>query len=127
MNKNFLFVLGVLASSIISSSIFADTIQLEFKYKKKPPLSGIIYSVEPENTNVISGEVDQKNKEFVERVVVVSPKSELVFKNSDTVDHNIFANDISDANVRFDVGLMPVGSQVNLPVDWTSDTFVRIG
>ena len=110
----------------MGQSSFADTLQFDFKFTKKPPASGILYVPEA-GSPPISGEVDQKDKVFLERIVPISPGTELVLKNSDSVDHNIFANDLSDANIRFDVGLMPVGAEMKVPVDWPLNSFIRVG
>lgn len=122
--KASLFLLG---GFFFSTASIAGTVDVELNFDKKPAKFGITYLYD-ESAPMLSGTVDQKDKKFIDGVVTVSPDSILTFKNSDSVDHNIFANELSDSlSLQFDVGLMPVDSEQELAVDWSNGTLVRIG
>ena len=59
-------------------------------------------------------------------MVVVPVGQSVKFKNSDAVDHNVFANDRKQ-NAKFDVGLMNPGGEKDITVDWQENTIVRVG
>ncbi len=122
--KDFLYL--VLALSL-SAGTMADTISGKITFVKRPPLGGVLY-VKSANGSVnnIDASIDQIDKKFTAKVVVGTPNSTAIFNNSDANDHNIFVNDL-DSNVSFDVGLIPSGSKATLPIDWKSETLVRMG
>lgn len=103
----------------------ADTISAEFQFTGKPPESAVVY-VEGAVSKGVAGVVDQKNKEFTTPVVVGTPNSSLSFKNSDDVDHNIYAND-AESGVNFDAGLISPNGASSMKMDWKDGTLVRIG
>ena len=70
--------------------------------------------------------IDQVDKVFTTKLVVGTKGSNIDFKNSDTIDHNIYANDLN-AKVDFDIGLVEPGGSSILPMDWDSGKIVRIG
>ena len=108
-----------------SSIATADTITGSLKFNKRPPFTGVLYSLGT-GAGEHDGVVNQKNKQFTKKVVVVKPESAIRFENSDDFDHNVFANDLKN-NVRFDVGRMVTGDSLEVPVIWKSDTIVRLG
>ncbi len=112
-------------SILFSPLLFAGKVNVELKFDKRPPTAGIFYAMGSKPT-AKNGVLDQKNKEFTSSIVVTDNEGSLTFKNTDDVDHNIFANDRS-SGVEFDVGLMPTGTTNKLDVDWKKDTLVRLG
>lgn len=116
------------AFSIVSvSSLMADTIKFTLEFENKPPKVGLIYMPEakPKDNAEAKAEVDQKNKEFSKTVVVSRQGGKIKFKNSDDVDHNIYADD-SATGVKFDVGLMPKGGEIEQKVTWKEGEVVPI-
>lgn len=109
----------------ISSLANAKDYSVSFKFDKRPPKVALIY-IPAETGDKTNAEVDQLNKQFTTKMVVASPGSAVSFKNSDTVDHNIFASDAS-VGAQFDVGLMAPGGERDVDIDWSEDSIVRVG
>ena len=63
---------------------------------------------------------------FSKKIIVVPKATTISFKNSDVIDHNIFADD-KDANVKFDAGLVAPGNDAKQPSTWPEGTIIRIG
>lgn len=103
----------------------ADQLSGQISFSSRPAVVAVLY-VPGAGAHNETPVVDQVDKQFAESLVVVSPGQAVEFKNSDAVDHNIFANDIRK-NARFDVGLMPPGGEQSIPADWDENTLVRVG
>jgi len=103
----------------------ADVIKGELSFTKKPAKAAVFYELKSV-FNPVDGEINQANKAFTEKVGVASHNAQLVLKNNDDLEHNVFANDMTQ-NVQFDVGLMAPGSHKNLKAQWKENTLVRIG
>ncbi|PCI45619.1 MAG: hypothetical protein COB51_08655 [Moraxellaceae bacterium] len=120
---------GLVACTFISILLaplaFADTVTGSISFLKRPPLAGLLY-VKGGAEVMTHDQLDQKDKKFTKDILVRSTKGEIVFNNSDAVDHNIFAND-TKTNSKFDVGLMPTGNQIKKTFDWPADSLIRIG
>lgn len=124
---NHYFRLTCLSLAFCSSISFAGSVEVALNFDKKPAKFGIAYLYD-ENAPPIEGVVDQQDKQFVHGVVAVSPNTAVSFKNSDSVDHNIFVNELSkDFSLQFDIGLMPAYSEIKHQVDWDNGTLIRIG
>jgi plastocyanin len=108
-----------------SSSTLATNISGTITFIKKPPLVGIAY-IPSESTNENTTEIDQLNKQFTTKMAVIKPGHSVTFKNSDNVDHNVFAND-KNQSAKFDVGLMAPGGEKQIKVDWKENSIVRVG
>ena len=94
-------------------------------FAKKPPFAGALYAKMPgAGTNTAT--LDQVNKIFSKKVFAIANGGTIQFKNSDTFQHNIFADDPS-SGVQFDLGLMEVGTETRLEVTWRENTLTRIG
>ncbi|PCK09076.1 MAG: hypothetical protein COA42_05820 [Alteromonadaceae bacterium] len=111
--------------TLLSSASQAGSATLDLTFLKRPPRIGIFYAVESEASGK-NAEIDQIAKKFTSTINVADTTGELVFDNSDSVDHNIYANDTRN-QVQFDIGLMSPGHKVNIPLNWKEDTLVRIG
>ncbi|PCJ16527.1 MAG: hypothetical protein COB04_10665 [Gammaproteobacteria bacterium] len=109
----------------VSHSAVADTVSGTIEFLKKPPLAGLLYLVGGKQA-ANSDQLDQKDKKFTKDILVRSAGGEIVFNNSDSVDHNIFAND-TKTNAKFDVGLMATGNQIKKTFDWPIGSMIRIG
>ena len=107
--------------------VSSGTLEIELNFTKNPPRAGILYfpednSLSPKNQLMI----DQINKRFTSILGVGAKGSLIVFKNSDSVDHNIYANDVG-AKVFFDVGLAEPGKETTVRMDWDTGAIIRIG
>ena len=113
-------IVSVLAVLVVlpSNVVLADTLNGTFTFKKKPPSVALLYF--PEDTSLssqVQTVIDQNNKQFSQKLYVTTKGANAIFKNSDSINHNIFAND-KKSGVKFDVGLMqPSGSNV-YEVEW---------
>ena len=122
--KNIIIISIVL--SFFSSS-WAQSIKGEFKFTKRPPFAGVVYL--SEDTSLAGKKdvaLDQKDKLFSKKVIVVPRSSVVAFKNSDEIDHNIFSDDKA-VDVKFDAGLVAPGSEARQKADWPEGTVARIG
>ena len=118
-------LLILLYTMCMSSFSFADVINGEIVFDKRPSKAGVFYEY-MDNFSKIKGEINQKNKKFIQKIGVASHQGILELHNNDEFEHNIFANDIKH-NVKFDIGLMSPGSNKSLQTDWQPNTLVRIG
>ncbi len=106
------------------NTVFADTVQGVFKFNKRAPSIALVYFSEGTGSNSNMGTiVDQKDKKFLEKMYVATNNSVLLFKNSDKINHNIFAHD-KRSGAKFDVGLMKPGGSIGIKIDW-DDKVVR--
>lgn len=119
--------LNLLLASVILFSVpaSADVITGEITFAKKVPFAGVLF-VKQSKSAAASANMDQKNKQFTKKVSLGAPGTLVAFNNSDSFDHNIFANDLKN-NISFDIGLMPSGQSSEIKMDWKEDTMVRIG
>ena len=104
---------------------FAGDLSGTISFKKKPPLVALAY-LPVQDKNVNTAVIDQKNKQFKTKMAVVKSGGTVVFKNSDEVEHNVFAND-KKLSAKFDVGLMQPGGEKNIQIDWQENSIVRVG
>ena len=118
-----LILFFVLLTSI--SVCWSETISGTISFDKRVPEASLIY-IHGNSTQPLNGQLDQKNKAFVSKIVAASPDSIFSFSNSDDINHNIFAKDKSSA-ATFDIGLMKSGDKVDIDVNWTAGTLVKIG
>ena len=104
----------------------ADVLQGEFIFRGKTPEVALVYFSEDNSLSAATEVIlDQKDKEFIQKLIVGTKGSKVVFQNSDTINHNIFADDKS-ADVKFDVGLISSGGSTPHEIDW-EDKVVRCG
>ncbi len=118
--------IGLLLAPLVS---FAETVTtLKFEFTKRPPRAIVAYYEDDKGPlpESVPQNVDQKDKQFVDMVVFGKKGQTIKLKNSDTVDHNIYARD-KDAGVEFDIGLAPPGTALDKKVDWGEGKFVKIG
>ncbi len=118
-----------LAFGLSGQVIFADTITGELTFVKKASFAGVVYMNSVDGVAVPSIEgasVDQVDKMFTKKIVVAGTGGSVSFRNSDSIDHNIFSND-SDSGVKFDVGLMTPTGQKSVGVSWGENLLVRYG
>ncbi|MCL1144184.1 hypothetical protein [Shewanella gaetbuli] len=117
----------LVATISVSAQINATTIKGTITFVKKPPLVGIAYipiaDISPTQETVV---IDQIDKQFTTNMAVISSGGEVTFKNSDNVEHNVFANDAKQS-AKFDVGLMQPGGEKKIKVDWQQNSIVRVG
>jgi plastocyanin len=98
----------------------------EFKFNKKAPSVALVYFSEDHSAKGAGPTVDQKDKQFTAKMMVGTSGSKIRFNNSDSVDHNIYAND-SKAGVNFDAGLLPPGQTSQAEVTWKEEEVIKIG
>ncbi|PCJ44997.1 MAG: hypothetical protein COA99_06005 [Moraxellaceae bacterium] len=122
------FVLAIMSISSVYSN--ADTVKGEIIFDKKASFSGVVYMTGKETKTSPSPSnqsfVDQKDKRFTKKMVVTHTGSTIMFKNSDAIDHNIFAND-PGTGIKFDVGLMSPAQEKSITFDWEENSLVRFG
>lgn len=109
---------------ILSLPVSASTLVGTLVFEKKAPYAGVIFAEGGKGPAAV--ELDQKNKVFDKKLLVVGSGGELTFNNSDDFQHNIFAND-PNSGVKFDVGLMEQGQQKQITANWAENTVTRIG
>jgi plastocyanin len=107
-----------------SFGALSATLTGTLEFVKKPSFVGIIYA--EGGVGPATAQLDQSNKVFDKKMIVVGNNGEITFKNSDSFQHNIFAND-PKTGVKFDVGLMNEGQNSNVTVNWADNTLTRIG
>jgi len=106
-------------------TVYPDTIFGKIDFLARPAYTGIVF-VKAAHASAKSPVLDQKKKHFSSKIVVGSPNEMMTFKNSDSFEHNIYANDMKQ-NVRFDIGLMSPSHSVQLLMDWQQPSLVRMG
>ena len=123
MFKYFLMALLYLSGSVLAQS----TLSGEFEFAKKPPYGAVVLFGEDKSLEGKDGSVlDQKDKMFSKKIIVVPKGTTISFHNSDMIDHNIFADD-KDANVKFDAGLVSPGNAAKQATTWPEGTIIRVG
>ncbi len=113
---------------LVSAShiVMADSLQGKFTFQKQPPATALVYF--PEDTGRSPDEevvIDQVNKAFPSPLVVASEGANVIFRNSDSVKHNIFARD-RKAKVKIDLRLSKPGQDVVQTVTW-NERVVKFG
>ncbi len=104
---------------------FAGSLTADFTFEKRPPFVGLLYLNDKGETQSMN--IDQKDKMFLQKVFVNQKSTEVVFENSDSINHNIFANS-PKSGVKFDIGLLPPGANSKIDTaGWAEDAVVRIG
>jgi len=119
--RNLVIVLAIFSSNYA----IADSIKGTITFIKKPPMVGIAY-VPFANSAMSKTEIDQLDKRFTAKMAVVKPGDYVTFKNSDNVEHNVFAN-TPQQSAKFDVGLMSPGAEKRIKVDWNENSIIRVG
>lgn len=104
----------------------AATVEGAFTFTKLTPSVALVYL--PEDTGALPQEVaiSHKDKAFTPRLAVGAPGSAVLFRNEDTVQYNIFAED-KDLKVSFDAGISESGSSVEQKITWAEGTILRCG
>lgn len=123
VNSLFFGIAFAMLNAVAAAGAQAMTAVIQFD--KRPPKVALFYvpGSLPQSKGAV---VDQVDKAFTESLVVAAPGTDVVFKNSDDVNHNIFASDVK-ASANFDVGLMSPGGEKPITVDWKADRLVRVG
>ena len=114
----------LIALFITSVHLYSDKVTCNFSFLKKAPSVGLLYF--PGDSGLsLKPVVDQVDKNFTSKLVVCNKGSTLLFKNSDSIDHNIFASDTKN-NIDFDLGVAAPGKNLSQAVTWGKDIFFRI-
>jgi plastocyanin len=108
-----------------STSAMAGNLTGSIIFDKKPAFAGVLY-VADGKSGPAKTSIDQMDKEFTSKLAVIGTGGTLEFSNSDSFQHNIFANDKS-TGIKFDVGLMETGQKTEIKADWKDDTVTRVG
>lgn len=121
MKKYLIISILVLQAGWIS----AATISAKIAFKGRPAFSAVAYL---NDGSVLENQiVDQKDKQFTQKIFVNLKSTELIFKNSDAMDHNIYANSPKDG-IKFDVGLLSPGSKTKVDAkNWKEGAVIRVG
>ena len=75
---------------LMTFQAFSKSLEGEFLFESNIPEVGLVYFEENIASNNDSKLVDQKNKEFIKKLIVISKNGRIMFKNSDTFEHNIY-------------------------------------
>ncbi len=119
------FLLRVCAL-FLPTLIFSGTVTGEFTFTKLPPAVALVYFNEDKSIPVSKGiEVNQLDKKFVQKLVYGPSGTAINFKNSDTEDHNIYAND-AKTGAKFDAGLVSPGKSSKIDLNWPENSVIRI-
>ena len=120
-------LLLAISSVILSCIAFSDTISGTFEFDLRKPYVALIYFTDDTDSGPeLCGFLDQKNKAFSSRLVASKTDCEVSLKNSDSISHNIFANDMK-TGASFDVGLIPPEGSSSTIVNWDEGKVVRVG
>ncbi len=109
----------------VSQSLHAQELEVKFSFVKKPPRVGLIYAADGSSDQIKALDVDQKNKEFDSMVYVTTKDTSVNFKNSDDMDHNIYARPDGSWS-GFDIGLISPGANQMSTVDFPAESFLRM-
>ena len=115
-----------LLAVLSAAPLHAGDVTAEFSFTKRAPKVALVYFPEDASAPTTAVTVDQADKQFSKLLVVAPKGTQLSFKNSDAVQHNIFADD-KDAGVSFDSGLADPGATTGQEIDWDEGKIVRIG
>lgn len=98
---------------------------VHLEFAGRAPVSVVAYLPEDDSRDGSRNVLDQKDKTFIPEVVMLRPEDPLVIRNSDEVDHNVYADD-RELGVKFDIGLRPPGSSVPVRADWPEGKLVKL-
>lgn len=111
----------------LSGAAFPGTLVGTFTFTEAPPSLALIYFTDDHSLGKPAQAVlVQKDKKFDQKMVVGAKGSKVVFMNSDSVEHNIYSNDLK-AGVNFDAGLLPPGQESKVDLSWEDGMVVKIG
>ena len=113
-------------SSALAKTGMAATIKGEINFKYTVPYTGLLYLYDEPNQAEENIEIQQKDREFNQKIFVAHPGTTIKFKNSDEISQNVFAYSLEN-NVNFDLGLIKPGESTEINVDWEPYSVVRIG
>ena len=109
------------------ASAWSGEISGTISFEKKAPVVGLIYLPGDEGLVGKDGpKLDQKDQRFTKPLVVGARGSKVTFKNSDTIAHNVYAED-TKAGANFDIGLAPPGSENETAIGWKEGMVVQVG
>ena len=110
-----------------ATTLWAGDITVTFQFDKRPAKAVLVYMLDDDSLKLKEAPVvDQVNREFTNPVVIAPKDTTIKLKNSDDVEHNIYAQDIKN-DVAFDIGLAPPGSEVDKVIDWNEGLVIKIG
>lgn len=105
----------------------ASTATLEgtLSFERSPRVALVYF---PEDVGLQPAElvIDQKDKAFSVPLVAGALGSRLVFRNSDSIQHNVYADD-QRAGVSFDIGLAEPGVAKGAQITWKTGEVARCG
>ncbi len=113
------------ALTLLPALANADLIVGELRFDGQAPMAAVVYVRTPEASNEVL-QIDQRNRQFSSFMTAANTGNTVLFQNSDNARHNLYANSFS-TGTRFDVGLIPPGKNVSIPVTWPEDSMVRVG
>ncbi len=119
-----LFLITITIFALVPAS-YSATVTGTFLFTQSPPEAAVVY-IRDINAPSHVANIDQKDIKFTKKFDVSSTGTDVIFTNSDPVNHNLFANSYK-TNTQFDVGLIPPNKAVEIPVQWPEDTLIRVG
>lgn len=116
-------LLFLLSAAHLSAT--ADDVLVTISLDAMVPLTGVVY-MEGGKLKRQNARLDQKDKEFTEPLVAVTPGAVVTIMNSDDFEHNIFVDDQA-TGITFDLGVIRANDSFPLPIRWKSGTLVQLG
>lgn len=117
---------SILLLLAVLSPLSAATLEGTFTFEQPPRVALVYFSEDTSLETATEVVIDQKDKEFTQVLVVAPPGGKVVFRNSDDVQHNVFADD-KETGVTFDIGLANPQSVSPQSVTWKDGQVVRCG
>ncbi|MDB5047363.1 MAG: hypothetical protein JWO30_434 [Fibrobacteres bacterium] len=111
----------------LAASAGADTLTGTFSFEESPPSVALVYFSEDHSRSKASKTVvEEKNKQFLEKMVVGAKGTEIVFKNSDSVEHDLYVND-PKTKVNSNAGVVSPGEVTRVAMNWDEGEVARVG
>lgn len=125
MNKMF-SIISAITVFAFQSGAMAASLEGEFSFGSRTPQAGLVFFTDDHsqktNKEII---IDQINQEFTKKLVVGYRGEKLTFKNSDSMDHNIYGSE--GGKVLFDMGVAQPNTVHSRQLDWEDNKVVALG
>jgi plastocyanin len=121
-----LLLVGFFTYALLPTTLTGATLEGTFTFEQ-PPRVALVYFSE-DNSRPASDEiiVDQKDKDFTTILTLAAPGGTVKFRNSDEVQHSVFADD-KELGINFDTGLVNPKTESSQTVSWKEGQVVRCG
>ncbi|NRA38222.1 MAG: hypothetical protein HRU15_08790, partial [Planctomycetes bacterium] len=110
-------------------SAFAADLTVKLSFDKRPTPSGMVYMLNDASlldAGQQTVEVIQKGKVFIPRLVAAPKGGNIVIKNLDEIQHNVYADD-KPQKTQVDLGMSDPNKDVTQKVTWEVAQVVKFG